>query len=225
MSLHAVGGYSSSTESLGFAKHHFQNFMINSNMSDINKLWYRVSKAAVGAVFHVHGAILEVILGVPPIQTMGRVISIKHYLKVLHDSDDIHFDFVRSQLEEKNPTILCHLRDVQKFLLWKAEHFSTEVQGCDLSDISQRNLEHILLLPQKTYKYTKGMIQQFTELLWQESIQNLLMTEGWSEIPRVSCNPLPIPLGVSREVEVLDILKFKTFKTEAYKYKILNLFH
>ena len=70
--------------------------MQNLNRSDINKLWYRVYKAAVGDVFNVHGAILEVILGVPPIQTMGRVISIKHYLKVLHDSDDIHFDFVRS---------------------------------------------------------------------------------------------------------------------------------
>ena len=105
----------------------------------------------------------------------------------------VHFDFVRTQLDEMNPTVLCHLRDVQKFLIWKIEHFSTEAQAFELSDIAQRNLDQILLLPQKTYKYTKGMIQQFTELLWQESIQNLLMTEGWSEIPRVSCNPLPIP--------------------------------
>ena len=55
------------------------------NRSDINKLWYRVYKAAVGDVFNVHGAILEVIMCVLPLQTMGRVISIKHYLKVLHD--------------------------------------------------------------------------------------------------------------------------------------------
>ena len=152
-------------------------WMKNSNMTDINKLWYRVSKSAVGAVFNVQGAILEVILGVPPLQTMGRVISIKHYLKVLHDSHDIHFDFVRTQLDEMNPTVLCHLRDVQKFLIWKIEHFSTEAQAFELSDIAQRNLDQILLLPQKTYKYTKGMIQQFTELLWQESIQNLLAAD------------------------------------------------
>ena len=61
------------------------------------------------------------------------------------------------------------------------------------------------------------MIQQFTELLWQESIQNLLMTEGWSEIPRVSCNPLPIPHGVSREVEVLVM-------SLMYKNNLLNSF-
>ena len=103
--------------------------MKNSNITVINKLWYRVSKSAVGAVFNVQGAILEVILGVPPLQTMGRVISIKHYLKVLHDSDAIHFDFVRTQLDEMNPTVLCHLRDVQKFLIRKIEHFSTEAQA------------------------------------------------------------------------------------------------
>jgi len=128
---------------------------------------------------------------------------------------------MRSQLEEKNPTVLCHLRHVQKFLLWKAEHFSSEVQGCDLSDIAQRNLEHILLLPQKTYKYTKGMIQQFTELLWQGSIQNLLMTVGWSEIPRVSCSPLPIPFGVSREVEVLvRSLMYKNNLLKSFLFRV-----
>ena len=61
------------------------------------------------------------------------------------------------------------------------------------------------------------MIQQFTELLWQESIENLLMTEEWSEIPRVSCSPLPIPLGVSREVEVLAM-------SFMYKNNLLNSF-
>ena len=60
-------------------------------------------------------------------------------------------------------------------------------------------------------------VYYFTELLWQESIQNLLMTEGWSEIPRVSCNPLPIPLGVSHEVEVLVM-------SLMYKNNLLNSF-
>ena len=37
----------------------------------------------VNAYMGLGSSPLEVILGVPPIQTMGRVISIKHYLKVL----------------------------------------------------------------------------------------------------------------------------------------------
>ena len=40
-------------------------WMTNFNMDEINKLWYRVSKAAAGAVFNTHSAILEVILGIP----------------------------------------------------------------------------------------------------------------------------------------------------------------
>jgi hypothetical protein len=39
-----------------------------SNMNDIDALWYNVSKAAVGVVFNVSSVILEVILGVPPLQ-------------------------------------------------------------------------------------------------------------------------------------------------------------
>ena len=65
------------------------------------------------------------------------------------------------------------------------------------------------------------MIQQFTELLWQGSIQNLLMTVGWSEIPRVSCSPLPIPFGVSREVEVLvRSLMYKNNLLKSFLFRV-----
>ena len=189
----------------------------STNMGDINKLWYRVSKAAVGAVFNTHGAILEVILGVPPLQIMQRIIAVKHYLKALSDTDDIHFRFIKNQVLEGNPRILCHLRDVQKFLSWKADSFSNEIEPGDLTTLAQRNLGSVLQLSQKTLKYTKGMMQQFTELLWQDCLNNRLMTEGWSTIPNVSCNPLPIPLGTSREAEVLVM-------SLMYKNNLLNSF-
>ena len=87
----------------------------------------------------------------------------------------------------------------------------------DLTTLAQRNLGSVLQLSKKTLKYTKGMMQQFTELLWQDSLNNSLMTEGWSTIPNVSCNPLPIPLGTSREAEVLVM-------TLMYKNNLLNSF-
>ena len=189
----------------------------SSNMVEINKLWYRVSKAAVGAVFNTHGAILEVILGVPPLQIMQRIIAIKHYLKALSDIDDIDFRFIKDQVIEGNPRVLCHLRDVQKFLSWKAENFIVEIEPSDLKTLTQRNLGSLLQLSQKTLKYTKGMMQGFTELLWQDSLNNRLMLEGWSAIPTVSCNPLPIPLGTSREAEVLVM-------SLMYKNNLLNSF-
>ncbi|KAL5265903.1 hypothetical protein ACHWQZ_G006532 [Mnemiopsis leidyi] len=192
-------------------------WMHNSNMDQINKLWYKVSKTAVGAVFNTHGAILEVILGVPPIQTTQKIIAIKHYLKALSDNEDIHCRFIGNQVAEGNPRVLCHLRDVQKFLSWKAENFREEIETGDLAILSQRDIEPLLQLSQKTLRYTKGMIQLFTETLWQDSLNNRLMMEGWSTIPIVSCNTLPIPLGTSREVEVLVM-------SLMYKNNLLNSF-
>ena len=192
-------------------------WMNNSNMDDINKLLYKVSKAATGAVFNTHSAILEVILGVPPIQIMRRVIAIKHYLKALSDVDDIHFQFISNQIQESNPIVLSHLRDVQKFLNWKAENFEDEIEPRDTLVLSYRNLDHLPELSLKTLKYTKGMMQNFTELLWQDSLDNRLQMEGWSSTPTVSCNPLPIPMGVSREEEVLVM-------SLMYKNNLLNSF-
>ena len=158
-------------------------WMNNSNMDDINKLLYRVSKAATGAVFNTHSAIVEVILGVPPIQIMRRVIAIKHYLKALSDVDDIHFQFISNQIQESNPIVLSHLRDVQKFLNWKAENFEDEIELRDTLVLSYRNLDHLPELSLKTLKYTKGMMQNFTELLWQDSLDNRLQMEGWASTP------------------------------------------
>ena len=61
------------------------------------------------------------------------------------------------------------------------------------------------------------MMQQFTELLWQDSLNNRLMMEGWSSTPTVSCDPLPIPIGVNREIEVLVM-------SLMYKNNLLNSF-
>ena len=52
------------------------------------------------------------------------------------------------------------------------------------------------------------LMDKFTELIWQESVQNQLQLEGWPDIPRVSLSPLPLPHGTSREQEVLIMSLF-----------------
>ncbi|KAL5256622.1 hypothetical protein ACHWQZ_G011765 [Mnemiopsis leidyi] len=192
-------------------------WMSNSNLGDIQKLWYTVLKAAVGAVFNAHSAVLEVIVGMPPIQIMERIIAIKHYLKSFHDKEDIHFQFIRTQIMGSNPKILGHLRDVKKFLQWKTEHYPKEIQSEDIEALTDRGFEHLSLLSQKTYKYNKVMIQKFTEQMWRESLLNRLMSEGWHDVPQVSCSPLPIPFGLSRDTEVLIM-------SLMYKNNLLNSF-
>ena len=73
------------------------------------------------------------------------------------------------------------------------------------------------LLSRKASSYTKLMMKWFTEILWQESVNNQLQLEGCSQIPKVSTLPLPMPPATSREQEVLIMSLF-------YKNNLLNTF-
>ena len=58
-------------------------WMTNNNMGEIERLWGKIAKTAVGAVFNVNHSILEVIHGVPPLQIQNEINKIKHYLKAV----------------------------------------------------------------------------------------------------------------------------------------------
>ena len=190
----------------------------NSNTMEINKLWYKIAKSAVGAVFNVQNNILEAILGIPPLNVTNRVITVKHYLKAICNPDgDVHRSFINSEIDSGNSQILAHFRDIQKFLKWKAEVYpdsfnSNDTQIIDCSDVSQ-----LFSLSKKACHYTKGSIRMFTEFIWQECITNQLIIEGWPHIPKVSTTPLPIPAYTTRDVEVLVMSMF-------YKNNLLNTF-
>ena len=70
--------------------------MSDVNMKIIDKLWCKIAKTAVGAIFNVNQSILEVILGIPPLQVQKQIITVKHYLKALtidRETDD-YMDFI-----------------------------------------------------------------------------------------------------------------------------------
>ena len=109
-----------------------------------------------------------------------------------------------------NAVITSQMRDVLKYLRWKATLQST-------SDPIPNDLCKLFELPKKICHYTKSSINNFTEHIWQESIVNKLQLEGWPFIPRVSVTPLPIPPYTCRETEVLVMSMF-------YKNNLLNSF-
>ena len=94
----------------------------NTNLTQLNKLRYKVAKSAVGAVFNVQPAIAEVILGVPPIAVSGRILAVKHYLKALSNIDDVHRDFLLNEVRPRNPVIVSQMKDVIKIIKWKHEY-------------------------------------------------------------------------------------------------------
>ena len=58
-------------------------WMSRNNMKEINKLYYKMIKSTVGAVFNVKHSICELIVGIPPIHIQNTVNQLKHYLKVI----------------------------------------------------------------------------------------------------------------------------------------------
>ena len=65
--------------------------------------------------------------------------------------------------------------------------------------------------------YRRRLMNQYTEVLWQTTIQNRLQQMGERRSPRVSTQPIPLPLETDRETEVLVL-------SLCYKQNLLNSF-
>ena len=191
----------------------------NANLMQLNRIWYKVAKSAIGAVFNVQQAIAEVVLGVPPLSVMGRIVSVKHYLKALCTSpDDIHRNFLLEEVKSGNSTIISQMKDVRRFIEWKHGSHAGSIPSYDLPLLNDAmSIEELFELSKKTCHYSKRLMIGFTEFLWQENLQHQLQLEGWSQIPKVSLAPLPLPHGTTREMEVLVMSLF-------YKNNLLNSF-
>lgn len=137
------------------------------NMEVINRLWCKMAKTSVGAIFNVSPSLLEVILGVPPLQVQNRVIAIKHYLKtVVHVSrNDYHLDFIGHEICNSNPEVLMIIRDVFKFLEWKLSTMDSGFSSLDRDIISTMDQQRFIQLSESSCSYNKVMMQKFTEFL------------------------------------------------------------
>ena len=178
-------------------------WMSNVNMASLNSLWYKVAKSTTGAVFNVQHQILEVILGVPPLLTTNRVNTIKHYLKMFSQTPDVHHEFIKLQLNHGNVAVICHLRDVLKFLQWKQKRSPQSFSESDTGILNNRDVMNLFSLSPSAYLYSKPGMKEFTESLWQETLNNHLQIQGWSRAPSVSTDPLIMPPRTSREEEVI----------------------
>ena len=109
------------------------------------------------------------------------------------------------------------MRDVQKFLKWKADVYTDTFNPSETLIMELNDTSQLFKLSKKACHYTKGLMKQFTEFIWQENINNQLQLEGWSHIPKVTTTPLSLPSFTSREIEVLIMSLF-------YKNNLLNSF-
>ena len=178
------------------------------NMKEINKLFYKIIKNTVGAVFNIRQSLAETILGIPPLHITIEMNRIKHYLKLQMSQipGDKLKDFVQEELVNGQHSVVHRsIKKVMGFLKWKVSIYPDSVSAEDKVKIESGKLEELFNLSPATCKYTKNIIDKYTENQWQKSLINEFQLEGYTNIPRPKCSPLPIDSTVSREVEVLTM--------------------
>ena len=193
---------------------------INNNMKDINTLYYKLLKSTVGPDFNIKHSIAEVIVGLPPITIQNKVNQIKHYLKIIFNdipNDPLKTSIHRIATHNPPPDLQIALRSLYKFLKWKLQISPAHFSEMDKQIIDQNNYANFHLLSQSCGEYTKPLIAQYTELLWEESMRNEFLLEGLSIFPRPSCKTLQLSPELDRKTEVKIMAMF-------YENNLLNSF-
>ena len=190
---------------------------INSkNIQAINKLWYKMIKAAIGAVFNIKQVLAEVILGVPPLMLVNEINKVKHYLKL--NIQKTKWDQLRDDLQtlaEESDTTKRELASVFKFLRWKLEWYPKKFTSLDKEIISSKCTIKYTELSSNSCSYSKHMVQKYTESCWQSTLDNQFRADGYYNIPKVSCDKLPIAPNVDRNTETILLSHF-------YKNNLMN---
>ena len=185
------------------------------NLQEIDKLWYKMTKSTIGAVFNISQTVSSLILGIPPLEVTNQINKIKHYLKLnLNNSDyDPLTKFISSTLHghdnmkvsnELNTT----MKEVFHFLNWRLEYGNHKMNDKDIKIITDHTHHDFFELSQAACKYTKSIVTKYIEFRWSKSVRNIYSQAGENIIPTPSCKPLPMPPQISRKSEVILMSMF-----------------
>ena len=178
------------------------------SIQEIENVWYKIIKSALGAVFNVRRSLAEVILGLPPLQLQNLINQIKHYLKlnIRPGCKDKLRDFIQSCFLGQCPLpveLNVAMKETFKFLQWKLQSHPEDFNQSDIGIIQSKDYSHYFHLSPKSCSYTKRKISKYIETLWYKKLRNEFLTEGIQNTPKPSCKSLPIPKNTPRKDEVL----------------------
>ena len=180
-------------------------------------------KSSLGAVFNVKLETAEAILGVLPIHISNRLNSIKHYLKLNINNEEIsHSDplreFLTSHLRQNNYShITKRVKEVFQFLSWKANKHPKGFTSQDTQIIDTWDIQRFTDLSSKCCSYSKVTMKTYAELLWKSTINSQFQAEGFSKAPIVSTDKLKFGPNTSRKFETLML-------SMLYQNNLLNAF-
>ena len=178
------------------------------SIQEIESIWYKIIKSAVGAIFNVRTSIAEVILGLPPLRIQSLMNQIKHYLKlnIKPSVEDKLRDFILGCFLQEHPTpaeLSNIMKEVYKYLQWKLQHRPRDFSEEDIKIICDQDYSKYFHLSSKCCSYTKTTISKYTEMLWYKKLQNEFLIEGIQHTIKPSCSKLPVPNNTTRKEEVL----------------------
>lgn len=189
--------------------HYGANIWMNSkNTKDVEQLWYKILKSAIGATFHIKQSIAEIILGLPPLALQNKINQVKHYLKInikpaIEDRLREYMQGCFSNLYPTPTELKNSMKEVMKFLSWKARLYPNDFTEEDRIIVESQNLAMYFNLSSKACSYTKQAITKYTESLWFKSVKNEFAIQGNHHVPKPTCTRLPIPMNTTRREEVL----------------------
>ena len=177
------------------------------NSEDIEKIWNKLIKSAVGAVFNLQTSIGEVILGVPPLNIHTSTNRVKHYLKlnINQSPEDQLKKFVNDAANRDMDQLVevkNSLKDVFKFLKWKLQYWPNHFSDMEQQIIQDQDHREYCELSIKACTYTKTMMKRYVEKIWYEKLSNQALADGEQNAPKPKFQSLPIPDNTTREEEV-----------------------
>ena len=125
--------------------------------------------------------------------------------------------FIMDECRSSNIAVTNIIKEVYKFLAWKLELKPESFTESDKLIVMGRQFDAFDILSNTSCYYTKDLVNEYTEFLWQTSLQNRLQQMGERRAPIVTTKPIPIQLGINRQTEVLLLSLF-------YKQNLLNAF-
>ena len=150
------------------------------SIRELEPLWYKMIKSAIGAVFNVSLCLGEIILGIPPITITNKLNSIKHLLKINISQipDDPLRDMISQHLMESNVRTFNRVKEAFLFLQWKLIKTPEDFSNTDTTIVSSGDIQGFSYLSDSSCSYTKTQIQHYTEELWQKSVNNQYCMDG-----------------------------------------------
>ena len=139
----------------------------------------------------------------------NEINKVKHYLKL--NIQKTLGDQSRADLSEgDNNSVFMknELKSTYRFLQWKLDKYDNLFNEQDKGIINSRDTARFTELSSHCCNYSKKIIQRYVEELWQKQVNNQYLMEGCISIPIVSCDKLPIPINIDRDIETILLSHF-----------------